>query len=1724
MENPTPRKNRWNKYLMGIGIALMTIITTYMVHTNPALNLADLTDSGIPAGATELYMPNYTGGVGESGLLEIKSAANLADFDSITFSLNYSPVNALIFQNNPIIFDAGTEFQDAAFQMTAVPEDGKLIVTIILDAPITILAADTLFKLNTELNSNLPVGQVIDVTFSDLAMLNGIQPVTTVDMPASTITIQGQNELKILNAESIDSTHVAIEFSDYLSSLGTTPEYDVCEDGDFNSGTSACNPASDLPVNLVEPGTNYGYSQKYVVLTTNTQTPDQEYTITTIPAVSIASNQQGGIDGDYSNVLFHGYGQGTGVLSDFGIIGASVTGYNQIVVVFSDDVKEASVTQSDFSLSVQGGGAVVVDSVVSVLGANVILSVSTPLLKDNTYLLSAVTMDAVLRDSDGAELGVDRVAFAGTKNGPRLIGATITDVSGTYRLQLTFDEDIQFEATNLAANQIMGQLYDTDTNTLIHQIDTAVFGTYNQSISGATITLENAIFNNANRNFIFAVSDPSWLENAQGVPIDDTYKAISFWGLGHNNSTNSVGTVDVTKKDVFIIPEGTLDFSPVVSNPGRVTVLYDNGTTLTSQAVSSIGMSGDDLEVVMTLPLDPDRHYVVRIDDGGGNTLAAKDFVVSRSLDVSYAQAISTTDVRIYFSESIDERNVDFSDFEINDGAINVTAMAIDQGYQSVVLTTAGPFTAATIYKVSVFNPNDVYSYDGDYTLQNAVYFTGYLTQSAVSPVTLGSVEVIDAQTLRMNFSDELSESSFTPVNLDVFYISNELDPSSVGRTDLTVTNVTRIDADTYELATSIQAAGENYFVVFNGVKDSNGLRIGNMKVNNFFGFQLPVASINLVTPSTITNEFDVNIVISGSNLDVVKEVRVGTEVMTIVSQTATSLIFTVPAGFTPGLYSITLIDKADNSLVFTNALLVTLPEQVLTIHSDQSTSLPLNVRNDGEMEAVLWALVEDPVGLASVSSVVIDLTQIGGPATVEMLKDTGTQPQYSQWYTYTTTVPPTVQTKDEPYLLPVEVRKGSETFTGTVSIRVTKDIEHSVAPVIDQVYISPIRVSPDGETPVKISAQVTDQDGAATINSVVADLGALGIGFKQLTAISEVTEGTELETQFFESEEFTIPDTTAHGTYSINVVVSDVTGQQTTATLEFQVSSSVNAPQIDSDLSYISPRRSIPRDGKTTFDINVFVSDANGISDIQSVTASFGTIGISPVALKKDAEASAEGETAWYKATGLTIPSTAPLNTHDIEIIATDSNGGMANLILQIEVTHKDTLGDPPRVVDDRAYTTPRVAINDGETPITLYVFIQDDDGDIESVIANLNEIGQVGSQTNGTLGGGEAVISDGSCPTGSNVLVCMNPSVKEGIKGQWFILPNVTVSTLTTASPNPYQVEVIVTDAGGKTTSGIIPVYVGSGDLITDQLEPPKALAAIPTNETTLEVLFNKEISANSVSSSGRGFTISSDSNINEELGIVGATINPAGTVVTLSTYNQAPGKRYVLSVSKDIKDIVGRGVIEGAANRINFSGFQALNKAPVLEYIQAADVNIVELEFRHNLKPSSVRMGSSQTDASAQFGISIYESEDTSQRLDVLGVQLLSPGNIIRIKTGIQKSEQKYRINIEGLESYDGTSLPVSINKGFKGYNLAIVQHKAAANFADLNGDGRVDFTDFTIFSSVYGTIYFGQGENIEDAAARAAAQAAAVAAQAGQPLESEPSSTVPITSVPAGGEIQ
>ena len=1682
----TPPKGRMAPIKFFIGatttIALMIAgFLGYSSYKNPDIFKAAIVDvnDSTPSNAEVVYIPSHTGGAGEEGNILVKVRDDITSFDSITFALNYSPVDSLVFDQNPIVFDSTTVIQSAAFQMAAESEPGKLLVTIILNSPLTIDVTDpsdysthqTLFKLATQINPTAAQGQVIQLSGSDLAVLNGTNAVDVGDFATGTITVQGQDELKVLNAEVIDSTHVAVHFSDYLSDVGLAADY-------FSGVLGAAT--------AVESGSLYGYDQKTAVITTASQTAGTRYILTV--GSSVTGNTQGSVNSSYQSVIFYGYGATTGVLSDFSMTSTNVSDYRTFTVNLSDAVSPGSVAATDFFLQDMTNSASVTLNTVTASGSQLNFTTVQPLLKRNTYLLT--TVGDIVRQSDGASLGINRIAFTGYKNGPRITSATISRSPYepyTYSAVITFDENVQ------ATGSSFGHLYTTGDSS-----ETAInsSSTYSPNISSNSLTLTNPIFNNSGSNFTFSVSSVSDITNSSNVPVDEANKTITFWGYAYDVN-RILGGVSITGKNSFTIAQGNTTLAGV--DVADVSVLtYTGAGAVTTHTVTSVSYSSSALSITLNSNLDPSLRYVVRISDGtpADSVLGATSFTPNQNLTVMSAQATGVRQVRVTFSDNIDGDGVAYNDFSIS-GGINTIASGfqIEPDFQHIRISTDADLDPGTIYTITA---SDIYAYGSAGLIgKNIAVFGGYGTVAAKSSVSLSSVDVNSGTSLRLHFSSSVDASTMTPVNMRIASISGGAE------TALTITNITQVDSSTFDITTAKQTAGTNYFVSFNGVKDLSGLLIGNSSVKNFMGFELPEMIITTVVPGTVITGQGDTITLTGQNLDIVSLVRVGNQEVNILNQSTTSLSISLPDTISAGNYSIVLVNSQDETKTFSNVLLVTDSTQPTQVISSQSKAIPYSTPNDAVTQTTLWVLVEDSQGLSNISSVIVNLSQIGGVASQEMTKDLGAQPQNRQWYTHTLTIPSTVATSTTPYLLPVEVRKGTEVVSGTVSLMVTKDVQKSVAPEINQLYVSPVSVSPDGETPVKVSVQVSDQDGAATISSVVADLGALGIGFVPLAPMDSAEVSSELTTRFYQSEEFTVPDTVQTGAYTINVTALDATGESATLSATLNVSTELTGPTIQK--SYLAPRKSIPNDGTTTFSIHAFVNDPDTVANITSVVVDFGTLGLAPAVLLKGFDTDTEAKSAWYSLEGMTIPKTSPVGVHQIEIMATDKNGGTSNSVLQIDVTQKDTLGDPPRIMENRAYTTPRVGVNDGTTPMTLYVFVRDDDDDIESVVVNLAPIGQVGVKTNdlaesGGSSSSASVASSGACPTGSNVLVCMNPSIKEGDAGQWFILPNVVVDTSTTASSEPYLLDVIATDSGGKSVQGKIAVSVNDGEAITNDKNPPQVLSAVATSSTTVEILFNEEIAASSVSRDGREFKITAQDNTNDVLEIVSASMNAAGNVVILSTSNQVKGKSYVASATSAVRDAVGVALVAGANNRASFKGFSVSGKVPQVAYVTATNTDEVEVEFKFPLKPSSL----------GEDSIRIFEA-DTTKPLDVLGVSFSDSASILKIKTGTQATSRRYRIQMNDIASYDGKTSDAGITATFKGYNIRIVQRQAATNLADLDGNGKVDFSDFTIFSSVYGTSYLNSGEGSEDED------------YPGQPITSTPDSLVPHTSEPAGGEI-
>ncbi|MBU1017599.1 Ig-like domain-containing protein [Patescibacteria group bacterium] len=1654
-ETARPKK-RWLQYTMFSLLALVLAGVGYVGYTNPQIFRAAITElAELPAGGAKLYIPNYEAAPGDNGNIAVKTkgmdVGDSEQIHSMQFTVKYEPVNAMTFNENSIVFDQTTAFQSADLKGVNTNTPGQVILSFFSNNGAVVDANDiTLFKLNVDVSG--PAGSSITMEASDVEVVIKDNNQFVVSdyfdaIDAGSINLITQADLRVLNAEALDSTHVLVRFSDLLSQTGT-PGFEPLDY--FLDG---CN-GSVHPSN-VESGFNQGYDQSTVVLTTAAQNPGVPYLLC-VMGNEVKGNVDGPLDDDYRQASYFGFGQAPAGLSDFNMLSAQATAYKKIQIAFSDPVEVASVSADSFTVEVAGGAG----NPVLVATANddgVELTVNNALLKRNTYIVTVD--DAVKRASDNEVVGVSKIAVSGYKNGPRLLEAVFTD---NANLSLTFDE-------NIVANGVIGEIVVTGQS-----VSVAPLADY--TVSGSTITVAGleALNSPDGNEMNYTVILNANVGNGD-MAVDPDYNRAGVWEYGSVNGPNGIGAIEVTRKNTIEISPGTVAFAAV--DAGDVQVMsYDDNLNKTILPVSDVSVTAEGkLVIVTSQAFNPENHYLVRV--GANPSMGVGGFALE-TFEMVSAQATEKDKVMVTFSGNIDQSTISANAFDI-DGGLSIDSVAVQPGFTQVLLSLSGDMNAGQVYVVQTdTGPGGVRSFFGGKTLTPyAGAFAGYQTLAGQSDVQLDSIDVNSSTELMLHFSGNLTANTVTPINIRIErFVQGGTEP-------LTITAVEMVDESTVRLTTNNQVSDANYFVGFAGVKDEGGLLLGNTRVLNFFGYTVPPVRIGNLTPNAVSNEVDQVIVVLGENLDTIVEARLGNTVISITEQTAGALSLIVPAGFESDIYNLTLVNQAGETEMLPQALAVTIPEQPMRIVSDNSRAIPNRVPPDGETEITFWVQVEDPLDLANVDSVAIDLEQIGGNRAQEMEKDTGLQPRFKQYYTFTTTVNPVTPTQDEPYQLAVEVKKGAEAVQGTVSLYVTRDVLASVAPVFDQVYVNPGTVPPDGLTEVTISAKVTDPDGANTITSVVADLGPLGIGFISLNKLDVAGQADEQVTGWYASDTFTVPEATQEKNYILTVSTSDTTGESSIAEINLNVSTALTGPSIDPARSYIGPRKSVPKDDKTPFSIHVMVGDPNGVADIDTVNAYFGTLGLSPVTLLRDPNASENAKKALYSSSDITIPRITPMGVHEIEVIATDQGGGTGSIILQVDVTEKDMLGDAPLIFSDKAYTNPKLAKNDGQTSVTLYAFVRDDDDDLDSVVVNLSSVGQVGAeapadfqiQNNAPIvqppAGGNP---QATCPTGSNTIVCMQPSFKEGSDGQWFILPDVVISSNTPSSSQPYEIEVIATDLSGKTARGKIRVLVSDSEGFADNSRPPQLIAAVPVSETAVEVVFSEEMAPLSLSANGNDFVVTARNDISQALNVLGATISATGDVVTVTTVAQEPGKEYMLSAGNQLTDISGVSLVPGQTSRTFFKGFEESAKPPVVHYVAATDVDTVEVEFQDNLRPSSVKTGEGQN----EYDIEILESE-TSIPLSVKAVRFIESGKLLEIKTEQQKSGQRYQLQIKDIASAAGIKLKSAVAKFFKAIKLKAIQQANLSNAADLNGDGKVDFIDFTMFSSVYGQVFINAG---------------------------------------------
>ncbi len=352
---PLKPKRRWLQYTIFSFLALVIAGAGYLGYTNPQLFKAQIEPTGVvPSGQARLYIPEYNSSPQDIGKIAIK-IKDLAAIDgseelvSMQFKLSYSPIDALSFNENSIVFEPNdpvhpTLFSSADLKGINTNTPGEVIVSFFSNDGVTVDEGnndDTLFKLAVEVDG--ASGSDIDLSVDDVEVVQRSGAIydvsdlfTGVDtLPMHLIT---QSDLRVLNAEALDSTHVLVRFSDLLSDIGTGDDYTIGGD------------AGTLKVTVAESGFLNGYDQSTVMLTTTPQVPGSLYGLS---VDAVEGNVEGNLSGEYIGAIFYGYDD---TVSSVTLQSAETLSSTLVVLHFSGALAEDTVTPVNVKIKYDSAG------------------------------------------------------------------------------------------------------------------------------------------------------------------------------------------------------------------------------------------------------------------------------------------------------------------------------------------------------------------------------------------------------------------------------------------------------------------------------------------------------------------------------------------------------------------------------------------------------------------------------------------------------------------------------------------------------------------------------------------------------------------------------------------------------------------------------------------------------------------------------------------------------------------------------------------------------------------------------------------------------------------------------------------------------------------------------------------------------------------------------------------------------------------------------------------------------------------------------------------------------------------------------------------------------------------------------------------------------------------------------------------------------------------------
>lgn len=1101
----------------------------------------------------------------------------------------------------------------------------------------------------------------------------------------------------------------------------------------------------------------------------------------------------------------------------------------------------------------------------------------------------------------------------------------------------------------------------------------------------------------------------------------------------------------------------------LLSKPSTVSI--SNFSTFLKESVGEISAGQLDLPAGSVLTWQNGEYRLYADTDVNGLIPAGTPFDISLSLSldqetrVSYEETLSS-DIELMMKENQElvVKNVNFE-----------------------ALSARNSLSPDSIYQLDF--TNTIVSGNSKKLLSNTNSLT-YFSGISEGNIELKSASSISKSQVLLEFSSMPTSSLATNPTK---YLLLDSEGKRIGIKEVTLNQASA----SLELSKSL-TNDEYYFLI---AKD-----LDFVSNNRSILFQ---ASLKQLTQVLSTSKSSISkdgseVVFSGVNLTEVVSIIMDDKELEIISQEESSIVVSIPSQEKSGLKSLEFELKNGNKIVKDNFISVIEPSAKLEVLSEESYASPKRVINDGQTETTLWAVIQDPRGVGAINKVTLDLREIGGSAVAPMIGEDENGEAIivddKRLFFLKTVVPATVKTSETPKEIRVTAEDpyGQKAY-GEISLIVSRNIISSEVPEILEAYASPTQIMV--ETPLSFHAYIKDLDGINDIDSVVFDLGSLGIGprkgemegervvensqsYSRSTQVSSennsseaqspitINPSSEITNRWYSIKDVIIPNTVKAGTHDIQVIVTDKSGEEGRKTITISLSRG-NSPQIDGERTESTPREEVPNDGKEKFSVVSYISDEDGIDDITAVNIDLQEIGGTVVEMDMQGEQREGQKGAWFIAKDLSVSKETLTGIVSLNIYAYDKQGNEAEYRHELKVTSFDELGDAPEIDSSRSYTSPAAVTPDEETRITLNAFINKHEFEVTQVMVDLGNIAK-------HVGDISASSSDAenSCLGATERIICMTPGIQEGAKGQWYYLEDVVVLKSTPSSLEPYRVRVNVTDEKGKSSSGFIFINVGDGTLPTYQTGFPKVQMAISTSANSIEVMFSNPIDPKKVKTSA--FKITSSSDTSEQLSISRSSVNSSATVATLETGSQEPGKSYTL-----FADAQQLGLKESqyTDNHADFVGFSKREIPPQIAKITAISPNLIEVIFSEGLRPSSVKAHGSDFE--------IFTHEQQPERLGVKHVEFRDDNQTLRISTDTQESEKKYQLRVKNIFSAAGVKvggndrpqrlsrdLYFGIHKTFIGYASQAPERKSIIESVDFDKNGKIDFTDFTIFSSVYG----------------------------------------------------